>query len=327
MAAVTTSTALPGQTTTPLLGEQPSPTTTTQGISSLDLFPTAVTGAATATSTSNGSFSGKGTSPSLYLIIFLSILVLLLVTSIGIAIRTVYLRRRYRNNVDRMTRGEIPYDWAAPGIGTGMYDYSWWRSWGMSRYFGSNLDTVDLDGFIPGDWRHTTGGRRRKHRKDYGEVPVLHETDLSEALVDDGAESGWESKQPLAISVPHACLYRSLLARTEGRESQTAEAVNTQPNQTNDYSAPVLSYDNDRGATTPSTPTTCDHSLHIRYLIRMPESEGAIANRSQPDEYGEIVSHGPIEIGVWQPVLDMEDVFEKTDQGPTEYSNERDNHH
>jgi hypothetical protein len=44
--------------------------------------------------------------------------------------------------------------------------------------------------------------------------------------------------------------------------------------------------------------------LQVRYLIRMPESDAAIQSRSQPDEYGEIVSHGPMELGVWQPVID-----------------------
>lgn len=43
--------------------------------------------------------------------------------------------------------------------------------------------------------------------------------------------------------------------------------------------------------------------LQVRYLIRMPESETAIHSRNQPDEYGEIVSHGPMELGVWQPVI------------------------
>lgn len=38
----------------------------------------------------------------------------------------------------------------------------------------------------------------------------------------------------------------------------------------------------------------------------MPESDAAIQSRSQPDEYGEIVSHGPMELGVWQPVIDPE---------------------
>lgn len=218
MSAITTSTVLPGvQTTTPLLGEQPSPTITTPGRSSLDLFPTAATGAATATATSNSSGQGSS-SPSLYLIVvsaafplrltatethfrphlqFLSILVLLLVTSIGIGVRAIYFRRRHRNNVDRaMARGELFPDWAPPGSAAGLYDYSWWRSWGMARYFGSNLDADDLDGFVPGDWRHHTGGRRRKNRKDYGEIPVLHETDLSEAhAYDDSDGDEWESKQ------------------------------------------------------------------------------------------------------------------------------------
>lgn len=305
MSAITTSTVLPGvQTTTPLLGEQPSPTITTPGRSSLDLFPTAATGAATATATSNSSGQGSS-SPSLYLIVFLSILVLLLVTSIGIGVRAIYFRRRHRNNVDRaMARGELFPDWAPPGSAAGLYDYSWWRSWGMARYFGSNLDADDLDGFVPGDWRHHTGGRRRKNRKDYGEIPVLHETDLSEAhAYDDSDGDEWESKQPLAIAVPHKCLYDSLQEGSAGKQTQIGESGDRDPKQPPDQSLPTLNYDNNRSVTSSASPCTCDRSLHIRYLIRMPESEAAIASRSQPDEYGEIVSHGPIEIGLWQPDL------------------------
>ncbi|KAJ9104534.1 hypothetical protein QFC21_002030 [Naganishia friedmannii] len=282
--AATITTALPGaQMTTSLFGEQPSPTTATQGRSSIDLFPTGPTGTsgAATTPTSSSGFS-------------------------GVAVRAVYFRRRYRNSLDRATaRGESPSNWATSGTAAEMYDYSWWRSWGMARYFGSNLDADDLDGFIPGDWRHTTRGRRRKNRKNYGEVPVLHETDLSEAHADDGSENGWERKQPLAIAVPHECLYDSLRAHSEGREPQSVEPGNRAVNQSSDYSAPILNYHDNREVTATAPRSGCDHTLQIRYLICMPESEAAIANRSQPDEYGEIVSHGPIEIGLWQPVLDM----------------------
>lgn len=56
----------------------------------------------------------------------------------------------------------------------------------------------------------------------------------------------------------------------------------------------------------------------------MPESEAAIAHRSQPDEYGEIVSHGPIEIGVWQPVLDMEAESKNNDENFLGHTDKRD---
>lgn len=35
----------------------------------------------------------------------------------------------------------------------------------------------------------------------------------------------------------------------------------------------------------------------------MPESDAAIQSRIPPNEYGEIVSHGPMEMGVWQPTI------------------------
>lgn len=66
------------------------------------------------------------------------------------------------------------------------------------------MDTDDFDGFIPGDWGQNTGGRRRKNRKYYGEVPVLHETALSEAYADEGCDSGWKGKQVSKSSVVSA---------------------------------------------------------------------------------------------------------------------------
>jgi hypothetical protein len=50
-------------------------------------------------------------------------------------------------------------------------------------------------------------------------------------------------------------------------------------------------------------------------LIRMPESDAAIQSRNQPDEYGEIISHGPIEMGVWQPRLETERKKAQDDAG------------
>ena len=46
--------------------------------------------------------------------------------------------------------------------------------------------------------------------------------------------------------------------------------------------------------------------IQVRYLIRMPESEAAMQYRNEPDQFGEIISHGPLEMGVWQPILETE---------------------
>ncbi|KAJ9111375.1 hypothetical protein QFC19_001143 [Naganishia cerealis] len=205
----------------------------------------------------------------------------------------------------------------APGS-AGLYDYSWWRSMGMARFFGPDLDADDFTGFTPGDWRHSTGGRRRKHRKDYGEIPVLYEAQVFEAEdshPDNGFESGWECKQvikplmaPLAVATPHERLSHLLQARNVDLESH--ERVNVaSTRRIEDINAPVLSYNNNHDVTHSNASRgsdTGEHSLQVRYLIRMPESQIAIASRNQPDEYGEIVSHGPIEIGVWQPLIDLQ---------------------
>jgi hypothetical protein len=47
----------------------------------------------------------------------------------------------------------------------------------------------------------------------------------------------------------------------------------------------------------------------------MPESDAAIQSRNLPDEYGEIISHGPIEMGVWQPRLETERKKTQDDAG------------
>lgn len=73
---------------------------------------------------------------------------------------------------------------------------------------------------------------------------------------------------------------------------------------------PELSYrtDTDTNAFLPVTAPIARYTdlIQIRYLVRMPESEAAIQHRNEPDEYGEIISHGPIEMGVWQPRLETE---------------------
>jgi hypothetical protein len=57
----------------------------------------------------------------------------------------------------------------------------------------------------------------------------------------------------------------------------------------------------------------------------MPESDAAIQSRIQPDEYGEIVSHGPMEMGVWQPAITTEALHEYHLRASEESTTKNDN--
>jgi hypothetical protein len=115
-------------------------------------------------------------------------MVLLLVTSFGIAIRAVHFRRRYRR---ALARGEVPSRWADNRI-IEPYPDSWWRPMVMNRFFGVDPDRDRFDAMMWGDWR-PTGTRRRKPKKDYGEVPVLYETDMVSG--EDETLVSWSEKQ------------------------------------------------------------------------------------------------------------------------------------
>lgn len=62
----------------------------------------------------------------------------------------------------------------------------------MNRFFGVDPDGDHFDAMMRGDWG-PHGTRRRKAKKDYGEVPVLYETDLS--VGEDEASVSWSEKQ------------------------------------------------------------------------------------------------------------------------------------
>lgn len=48
----------------------------------------------------------------------------------------------------------------------------------MNRFFGIDPDGDHLDAMLRGDWAPNGTGRRRKAKKDYGDVPILYEADL-----------------------------------------------------------------------------------------------------------------------------------------------------
>lgn len=78
---------------------------------------------------------------------------------------------------------------------------------------------------------------------------------------------------------------------------------------------PELQYQADTNINTTAANPRDTELIQVRYLIRMPESDAAIQSRNQPDEYGEIISHGPIEMGVWQPRLEAERTRAQDDGG------------
>lgn len=88
---------------------------------------------------------------------------------------------------------------------------------------------------------------------------------------------------------------------------------------------PGLNYQGDTTAERAAAALSDDDILQVRYLIRMPESDAAMHSRSQPDEYGEIVSHGPMEMGVWQTVIDTrvpnEDHLRASEESTTKSEN------
>jgi hypothetical protein len=161
---------------------------------------------------------------------FASILVLLIVTSLGIAVRAVYFRRRFRNSVNRaIERGDIPAEWGTPGT-AGLYDYGWWRTMGVNRFFGVDPDADDLHGFMMGDWGNTATGRRRKPKKDYGEPPDLYEVELEQAddmLMSQDSESSWSEKQASRRLLCNARLATKLIPRTASRYSRIQQEPDT----------------------------------------------------------------------------------------------------
>lgn len=207
-----------GSTSSPIFSPQPTSATRT----SIDLFPTGPTGTQSAATATSSTASGGGRGPSLYLIVvsvswprkadttlidgprpckFLSILVLLLVTSISIAIRAVHFRRRYRR---ALARGEVPSVWADNRT-TDFYPDTWWRPTAMNRFFGIDPDGDHLDAMLRGDWAPHGAGRRRKAKRDYGEVPVLYEADLvseDDETLDRAVSVAWSEKQASPLANP-----------------------------------------------------------------------------------------------------------------------------
>lgn len=108
------------------------------------------------------------------------------------------------------------------------------------------------------------------------------------------------------MAVSNAAQASAFTREVRGEQSNANRETET-PSRTQ---LPELSYRTDPHANVsiPATaPTPRDSDLiQVRYLIRMPESEAAIQQRNKPDEYGEIISHGSIEMGVWQPRLETE---------------------
>lgn len=120
------------------------------------------------------------------------------------------------------------------------------------------------------------------------------------------------------MAIPNGShMTRVLQPDLERSRPETNERVATQTTATNPFrtSLPALNYQTDTHAESATAPLNDNDILQIQYLIRMPESDAAIQSRSQPDEYGEIVAHGPIEIGVWQPTLDTGVAVEYTRRG------------
>lgn len=68
----------------------------------------------------------------------------------------------------------------------------------INRFFGVDPDGDHFDAMMRGDWGTHGTGRRRKPKKDYGEVPILYETDLvseEDGEFDHEASASWSEKQ------------------------------------------------------------------------------------------------------------------------------------
>ncbi len=100
---------------------------------------------------------------------FLSILVILLLTSIGIALRALHLRRRFRSEIQRaLARGSI-HPWEAEELQRQRAA----DAWGLGRWAGwGGWETNVVGGGIGGQ------RRERKERKKLGPRPVLWEFEM-----------------------------------------------------------------------------------------------------------------------------------------------------